>query len=60
MTGDIINLRRVRKDRARATKEAEAVENRAARGRGKAEREAEDAAARKAAHTLDLHKRDSE
>ena len=38
MTGEIVNLRRVRKDRARTAKEAEAAQNRAIHGRSKSER----------------------
>jgi hypothetical protein len=58
MTGDLVNLRRVRKDRIRAATETEAAQNRAAHGHSKAERAIDDAARRKAAHTLDLHKRE--
>jgi hypothetical protein len=39
MTADIINLRRVRKAKARREKDAQAAENRAKSGRPKAERE---------------------
>ena len=37
--GEVVNLRRARKDRARREKEAQAQENRVAFGRSKAERE---------------------
>ena len=39
MTGDVINLRRARKEKARAEKVRVAAENRAAFGRTKAEKE---------------------
>jgi hypothetical protein len=38
MSADLINLRRVRKTRARADRDAQAAENRARFGRSKAER----------------------
>ena len=36
--GEVVNLNRVRKDRARAEKKADAAANRSAHGRSKAER----------------------
>ncbi|HYC67994.1 DUF4169 family protein [Brevundimonas sp.] len=36
--GEVVNLNRVRKDRARAEKKADAAANRGAHGRSKAER----------------------
>ena len=60
MTAEIVNLRRVRKRRARAEEDAQAVENRSRQGLGKAEREAVAARREKATRTLDQHKREPE
>jgi hypothetical protein len=56
--GEIVNLRRARKDRARCEKEAQARENRVAFGRMKAERASTDAQTRLEAAKLDAHKRE--
>jgi hypothetical protein len=55
---EIINLRRVRKGKARAAAEAEAEANRAAHGRTKAERNLSKAQQEANARKLDGHKRD--
>jgi hypothetical protein len=52
---EIVNLRRVRKDRARSEAQAEAAENRIRFGRTKAEREAEAAEQRNKALRLEDH-----
>lgn len=57
MTADIVNLRRARKARARAGKEAEAAANRAKFGRTKAGRERDAISERIDARRLDGHKR---
>jgi hypothetical protein len=56
--GEIINLRRARKAKARAEKEATAAANRAAFGRTKAEKDAAKTAADHAARSLDGAKLD--
>ncbi len=56
--GDLINLRRARKDRARREKEETAQANRVAFGRTKAERDLTDAQKRLEAAKLDAHRRD--
>jgi len=53
--GEIVNLRRARKSRARFEKEAQATENRARFGRTKAARDVEAAESRQAARALDGH-----
>ena len=50
---EIVNLRRVKKARAKAGAEAQAAENRARHGRTRAERNAIDAESRRLNHTLD-------
>ena len=57
---DIINLRRARKRKERAEKDAKAAENRIAFGRSKAERALGDAQKDLATRRLDSHKRDGE
>lgn len=57
--GDLVNLRRARKDRARREKEAKAEENRVAFGRSKAEREGSAAQNRLEAARLDAHRRET-
>jgi hypothetical protein len=57
---ELINLRRARKRKERAVKEAEAAENRTAFGRGKAERVLSAAQRGIAERRLDGHKRDDE
>ena len=58
--GEIINLRRVRKAKARLAAEAEAKANRAQHGRTKAEKNLTAAEQEAAARKLDGHKRDDE
>ncbi len=50
---EIVNLRRARKDRARAAKDARAADNRTRFGRGKAERRKAEAGQARAKATLD-------
>ncbi len=50
---EIVNLRRVRKDKARAAKDARAAENRSRFGRTKAEKRATEAEGGRAETTLD-------
>jgi len=57
MSAKIINLRRARKAKARAQAGAEAAENRAKHGRGKAEREAGDKVKSLTQRRLDAHRR---
>ncbi len=57
--GEIVNLRRARKDRARREKDAQAQENRAAFGRSKPERTLVSAQTRLEARRLDAHKRET-
>ena len=52
---EIVNLRRVRKQRAREDAEAQAQQNRIAFGRSKAERQLAEAERDKAARGLDGH-----
>ncbi len=56
--GDLINLRQVRKARARATREAEADANRRLFGRTKGERVRTQTEAEKAARDLEAHRLD--
>ena len=55
---EIVNLRRARKDKARAAKEAKAAANRTRFGRPKAERELTEAARAIETRRLDAHRRD--
>ena len=57
---EIINLRKARKKRARAEKEAEAAENRAKFGRPKEERSHTEAAKDLLDRKLDAHHRDDD
>jgi hypothetical protein len=57
---DIINLRKARKAKARAEKEAEAAENRAKHGRPKEERSQSEAAKDLLDRKLDAHRRDDD
>lgn len=57
---DIVNLRKARKDRARAEERAGAVANRAKHGVSKADKSLAEARAAKARRDLDAHKRDEE
>ncbi len=56
--GEIVNLRHMRKDRARRAAEKAAAANRAAFGRPRAEREAQEAARALDVRKLDGHRRD--
>lgn len=56
--GDTINLKLVRKRKARAEAEEQAARNRAAHGRSKDDKELSEARAAKAARELDGHKRE--
>jgi hypothetical protein len=55
---EIVNLRRARKDKARAEEQRAAEANRAAFGRTKDEKRRTQAEAEKAARHLDQHRRD--
>lgn len=57
--GDVVNLRRVRKGRARAEAERRAQENRVAFGRSKSEKQAAAAQAALEAKSLEGHRRDA-
>jgi hypothetical protein len=57
--GEVVNLRRARKDRARREKEAQAQENRVTFGRSKAERELTAAQKRLETQSLDAHRREA-
>jgi len=56
MSGDIVNLRQVRKDRRRSDKERQAEQNRLTFGRTKAEKVLTKALNEKASHALDQGK----
>ena len=56
MSGEIINLRRARKEKARADRESSAAENRAAFGRTKAAKDKDRAAREQADRKLDGHR----
>lgn len=56
--GEIINLRRAKKQRARVEAESEAAANRAAHGRTKVEKALTSAEKDRAAAVLDAHKRE--
>jgi hypothetical protein len=56
--GEVVNLRRVRKDKQRQTAEAKADTNRVLFGRTKAERELTDAEKALAERRLEGHRRD--
>ncbi|MFN0190842.1 MAG: DUF4169 family protein [Aestuariivirga sp.] len=58
MTGDIVNLKRFRKQAARAEKEREAEANRAKFGEMKADRKTRKANDKLAVKRLDLHRRE--
>ncbi len=58
MPAEIVNLRRARKEKARAEKDREAEANRIAFGRTKAEKQATKAEQEVAGRKLDSHKRD--
>ena len=56
MSAEIVNLRRVRKAKQRAEKDAESATNRAVHGRTKTEREAEASTRERAERGLDGHR----
>ncbi|AZO46451.1 MAG: DUF4169 family protein [Mesorhizobium sp.] len=56
--GDVVNLRQVRKQKARTEKERQAGENRALHGRSKADRDRDRMAADKAEHFIADHRRE--
>jgi hypothetical protein len=56
--GEVVNLRRARKARARMTAETEAAANRAAHGRTRAEKQADALEAARHARALDGARRD--
>jgi hypothetical protein len=56
--GDVVNLNRFRKERAKADRKAEASANRAAHGRTKADRTRADKERDRAARLLDGQKRE--
>lgn len=58
MSGKIVNLRQIRKRKARDEKARQGDENAAAHGRSKAERSITDLRAVKAQRDLDGHKRE--
>lgn len=58
MTAEIVNLRKARKARDRAGREAEAAANRSKFGRSKAERRTESLEDARKARVLDGHRRD--
>ena len=58
MSGDVVNLRRFRKSKARDDKERQAAENRRLFGRGKAEKTLVEAEKRREKSRLDGHERD--
>ncbi|MET4127072.1 DUF4169 family protein [Roseovarius sp. MBR-6] len=60
MTDGPVNLNRVRKQRARAERQARADENAARFGRTKAQKKLEEAEADKARRTLDQHRREED
>ncbi|HEX2725508.1 MAG TPA: DUF4169 family protein [Beijerinckiaceae bacterium] len=57
---DIVNLRKARKAKARAEKEAQAAENRVKFGRSKAQRDLGAASNRLAERRLEAHRRDGD
>lgn len=57
---EIVNLRRARKARSRAAREAEAAQNRIAFGRTKAEREAARVEEERARRSLEGHRREAD
>ncbi|MBM2577959.1 DUF4169 family protein [Jannaschia sp. Os4] len=58
MTGKVVNLRAVRKDRARADRRAEGDANAARHGRSRAQKAAEDADRARVERNLDQHERE--
>jgi hypothetical protein len=60
MSADIVNLRRVRKAKARTDKEKAAETNRLAFGRTKSEKTATAAERERSVRSIDAHRRDKE
>lgn len=60
MTAEIINLNRVRKEKARLNKASTAEENRVRFGRTRAQKALDRISAEKARHHVDGHRRDDE
>lgn len=58
--GEIVNLNRARKDRAKATKTARAATNRVAHGRTKAERSLAEKERDRASNLLEGHRREKD
>ena len=58
MTGDLVNLRRARKAKARSAKESEAAANRAAHGLTRGERDAQRIAGNRFTRMLDGYRRE--
>ncbi|MBL8564926.1 MAG: DUF4169 family protein [Hyphomicrobiaceae bacterium] len=58
MSAEILNLRRARKEKARAEKERQAAENRVRFGRTKTERVIRTAESERSARDLDAHRRE--
>jgi hypothetical protein len=56
--GELVNLRRARKDKARTERDAAAAQNRATFGRTKAEKERSAAERAIADKTIDAHRRE--
>ncbi len=59
MTGDVVNLRQFRKQKARSDKDRQAEQNRISFGRTKAEKSLTQALNEKAEKTLDQSKRET-
>ncbi len=57
---EIVNLKRARKNKARAAAEAKAAQNRVTHGRSKVEKELAKAERQNAKRKLDGHKRDDD
>lgn len=60
MSGDVVNLNRFRKQRARIGKKAQAEENRRRHGRSKAERHADEHRTRQHARHVEEHRLDDD
>jgi hypothetical protein len=59
MSAEIVNLRRVRKAKARGEREKQAADNRVAFGRTKAERTLTEAERERAEKSIEAHRRDT-
>ncbi len=60
MPADLVNLRRARKAKARTERDKQAIENRVAHGRSKAERAGTDSERENAVQKLDGHRHETE